>query len=81
MDFITGLPLSHEFTTIMVVVDRLTKFAHFSTLPTYFTATKIAIVFTDMDVKHHGFPHIIIWTVAKFFLAISRSSLSLVVPH
>ena len=29
MDFITGLPQSHVYTVIMVVVDLLTKFAHF----------------------------------------------------
>jgi hypothetical protein len=29
MNFITGLPPSHGFTTIMVIVDRLTKYAHF----------------------------------------------------
>jgi hypothetical protein len=30
MDFITGLPKSDGNTIIMVVVDRLTKYAHFS---------------------------------------------------
>ena len=29
MDFITGLPMSEGRTIIMVVVDRLTKYAHF----------------------------------------------------
>ena len=29
MDFIEGLPKSQGYTVIMVLVDRLTKFAHF----------------------------------------------------
>lgn len=38
MDFLTGLPPSRGFTTIMVVVDRLSKYAHFAPLPTRFDA-------------------------------------------
>nr|GEZ30334.1 hypothetical protein [Tanacetum cinerariifolium] len=55
MDFITGLPLSKGFTDIFVVVDRFTKYAHFGTLPTSFNSSKVAELFMDMVVKHHGF--------------------------
>lgn len=37
MDFITGLPQSRGYTTIMVVVDRLSKYAHFAALPMHST--------------------------------------------
>lgn len=56
MDFITGLPQSRRFTAIMVVVDRLSKYAHFAPLPTRFDAWRVANVFVDIVVKHHGFP-------------------------
>lgn len=56
MDFITGLPQSRGFTAIMVVVDRLSKYAHFAPLPTRFDAWWVANAFIDTVVKHHGFP-------------------------
>lgn len=60
MDFITGLPTSRGQAVIMVVVDRLTKYVHFGTLPDHFNATKAAQVFADIVVKHHGFPATIV---------------------
>ncbi|KAL8091541.1 hypothetical protein AgCh_033970 [Apium graveolens] len=60
MDFITGLPSSRGFTVILVVVDRLTKFAHFGPLPTHFTASKTAELFAEIVIKFHGFPSSII---------------------
>ena len=69
MDFITGLPFSHGFTVILVVVDRLAKSAHFGALPTHFTASKTAVLFTDMVVKHHGFPRTIISDRDSIFLS------------
>ncbi|GJV37722.1 ty3-gypsy retrotransposon protein [Tanacetum coccineum] len=56
MDFITRLPASKGSTVIFVVVDRLTKYAHFGT----FNASKVAELFMDMIVKHHGFPTTIV---------------------
>ena len=56
MDFITGLPVSKGATVILVVVDRLSKAAHFGTLPMSFIALLVANLFTNMVIKHHVFP-------------------------
>ncbi|KAL9432323.1 hypothetical protein AB3S75_027361 [Citrus x aurantiifolia] len=69
MDFITGLPLSKGFSVILVVVDRLTKFAHFGPLPCQFTALKTAELFVDMVIKIHGFPSSIISDRDPVFLS------------
>lgn len=45
MDFVEGLPKSEGYDAIMVVVDRLTKFAHFVPLCHPFNAAQVARVF------------------------------------
>ncbi|GJU36163.1 ty3-gypsy retrotransposon protein [Tanacetum coccineum] len=60
MDFITGMPLSKGFSVVLVVVDRFSKYAHFATLPTIFNAHKVAEVFVEAVVKHHGIPKTIV---------------------
>ena len=40
---------------IFVVVDHLTKLAHFGPLPSHFIAVRAAELFVDMVVKLHGF--------------------------
>ena len=60
MDFIEGLPNSYGKNSIMVVVDRLSKYAHFMTLSHPYTASKIAQVFVDQVFKLHGMPTSII---------------------
>ena len=56
MDFIEGLPTSERKDTIMVIVDRFTKYAHFTSLAHPFDAPMVARVFLDQDFKLQGMP-------------------------
>ena len=56
MDFIEGLPPSGGRTVIMVVIDRLSKYAHFLALSHPYTATTVDKVFLDNIFKLYGFP-------------------------
>jgi hypothetical protein len=60
MDFITGLPKSEGKSVIMVIVDRLTKYAHFFALSHPFKASTVATTFMETVQKLHGSPKIIV---------------------
>ena len=60
MDFITGLPKSEGKSVIMVVVDRLTKYAHFCALSHPFKESTVSIAFMETIQKLHGNPKIIV---------------------
>ena len=59
MDFIIGLPKSKGKSVIMVVVDRLTKYAYFCALSHPFKASTVATAFMETIQKLHGNPKII----------------------
>jgi len=59
-DFITKLPLAQGYDSILVVVDRLTKMAHFIPTTEKTSAEGLARLFRDNVWKLHGLPKSII---------------------
>lgn len=60
MDFISGLPKVQGKNTILVIVDRLTKYGHFIPLSHPYTAAHIAQLFLDHIFTLHGNPSTIV---------------------
>jgi len=60
VDFITKLPLAQGYDLILVVVDRLTKMAHFIPTIEKTTAGGLTRLFRDNVWKLHGLPESII---------------------
>lgn len=60
MDFIEKLPKSGGHDTILVVVDRFSKYAHFIALQHPFSAQQVARVVLEQVVRLHGLPRSIV---------------------
>ena len=56
LDFVTGLPPSHGHTTILTVVDRFSKLAHFVPLPKLPSAKETAELVLQHVFRIHGLP-------------------------
>ncbi|XP_071939145.1 uncharacterized protein [Coffea arabica] len=57
MDFVTGLPRSQKgFDAIWVIVDRLTKSAHFLPVSMSFSLEKLVKLYTEEILRLHGIP-------------------------
>jgi transposase InsO family protein len=60
MNFIEGLPQSGNANSILVVVDKFSKFAHFIPMKHPFTTAVVAKLFMDTVFRLHGLPTAII---------------------
>jgi hypothetical protein len=70
MDFIVGLPnTSRHHDSIWVIVDRLTKTAHFLLVHTTHKTEKYAEIYVDQIVRLHGIPKTIVSNRGALFVA------------
>jgi hypothetical protein len=70
MDFIIGLPqTSQKHDSIWVIIDRLTKVAHFLPVHTTYTAKKYAEIYLEKIIRLHGVPKTIISDRGAQFVA------------
>jgi transposase InsO family protein len=61
MDFITGLPRSDRgHDSIWVIIDRLTKVAHFIPIKTIYNRRRLAELYLARIVSLHGVPKVIV---------------------
>lgn len=75
MDFIDGLPISNGKSTNLVVIDRLSKHAHFVPLSHPYTAVGAARIFFDNIFKLHGMPRTIVCDRDSTFTSLFWSEL------
>lgn len=70
IDFIDGLPKFNGFKVFIVVVDLLSKFAHFIALKHSYTAPSVATIFICEIVRLHGLPRSILSDRDKVFTSL-----------
>lgn len=75
MDFVESLPKSQGKNVILVVVDRLTKYAHFISMSHPYSAQDVVNLFVDNIFKLHGMPSVIVTDRDPMFTSIIWQSL------
>ena len=79
MDFVTGLPKTQKGkVSIWVIIDRLTKSAHFLPVRTLFNADRLAVLYMNEIVRLHGVPMSIVSDrdpkfVSRFWQSLQRA--------
>jgi hypothetical protein len=77
MDFIVGLPKTAKgFDSIWVIIDRLTKIAHFLPVKTYYPVITYAQIYIARILSLHGIPKTIVWQNLLSYWAHMHLSLS-----
>ncbi len=76
MDFITDLPPSHGFDTLLVVVDQLSKQAHFVPTIRSLDAPGLAQLYLSAIFKLHGLPSSIVSNRDPLFTSLFWDSLT-----
>ena len=73
MDFVTKLPPSKEahigvtYDTILVLVDRLTKYTHFVPCKATLTAKQLGFLVLDRLIRYYGIPKVFVTDRDKLF--------------
>lgn len=67
LDFVEGLLKSQGYDPVLVVLDRLSKYAHFIGMSYSFTALTIAQIFSKEVVRLHGYPSTIVSDRIAYF--------------
>jgi len=67
LDFIEGLPKSKSFDTILVVIDKFTKYGHFIPLAHPYSALSVAQLYMNNIYKLHGMPKVLVSDRDKVF--------------
>jgi hypothetical protein len=71
MDFIVGLPpTSRGYNSICVIMDRLTKSAHFIRIATRYRVGQYAELYISHIVRYHGIPKTIISDRGSIFMSV-----------
>ena len=69
MDFITDLPISDGYDTILVVIDRLTKMSHFIPCNKNLDAQQFATLFLKEIIRLHDIPRDLITDRGGLFIS------------
>jgi hypothetical protein len=67
LDFIEGLPKSKSFDSILMVIDKFSKYGHFIPLSHPYTTLSIAQLYLNNIYKLHGMPKFLMSERDKLF--------------